>query len=361
MKQMTTHRLLALLAVLAVGACDEGGTDPTDAGLSLDDAAELALIEDQGSMDAAVELVGVTADVAASLGDPGFAEGRALNLQARARFQAAFESLRQGNRRQALAEARHARRLVAQALVEAGGAEAVEALIERLEELVATLDVEDDDVFDDPERLKARLEAIAAEARELLEQGNLVAAAERALLGEQFVRFHRGRRDHRGDVDPERARLAVDLARTAVSLAERLVNSDDVPVRDLGSSDVRDHQNRWLAHAHRMLALAERALESGHFARAVHFAYHAHWSALKAVILPGGITEEELDAMLVVANNLFEQAQEAVGEEPTELQERLLALAGRLIERGEQMLEDGYTRGVAPLWRGAVISSWLIG
>jgi HEPN domain-containing protein len=358
---MTTHRFFALFAVLAFGACDESGTNPTDADLTLDEAAELALIEDAGSMDIAPELVDVTADVAANVGDPGSAEGRSLNLQARARFQAALESLHQGNRRQALAEARHARRLAAQALVAAGGAEAVEALIERLEELLATLDVEDDDVFDDPERLKARLEAIVAGARELLEQGNLVAAAERALLGEQLVRFHRGRRDHRGDVRPERARLAVDLARTAVALAERLIASDDTPVRDVGSSDVPDRQTRWLAHAHRMLGLAERALESGHFARAVHFAYHAHWSALKAVILPGGITETELDAMVVVANNLYEQAQEAVGDDPTELQQRLLALAGRLIERGEQMLEDGYPRGVAPLWRAAVISRWLIG
>jgi len=361
MKLMTTRRALALLAVLAFGACDEGGTAPIDSDLTLDESAELALIQDEGTLDVAVELVDVTADVAASMGDPGYAEGRALNMQARDRFHSAFELARMGHRREALAEARQARRLVAEALVAAGGAEAVEALIERLEELVAALDAEDNDVFDDPEALKSRIEAIAAEARQLLEDGHLVAAAERALLGEQLIRFHRGRSDHRGDVLPERARLAVDLARTAVALAERLISTDEVPDRDLGASDVGDHQNRWLAHAHRMLELAERALEAGNYARAVHFAYHAQWSALKAVILPGGITEEELQAMTVVAHNLYEQAQEAVGDDPSELEARLLAIAGRLIARGTRMLEEGYPRGVAPLWRGAVISSWLIG
>jgi HEPN domain-containing protein len=251
--------------------------------------------------------------------------------------------------------------MAARALVAAGGAEAVEALIERLEELALTLDAEDDDVFDDPEALAEKLESLAAEARELLEQGDLVGAAERALFGEQLVRFHRGRRDHRGDVRPERARLAVDLARTAVTLAERLVNADDTPIRNVAEPDVRVRMNRWLVHAKRFLAVAEHALEHGRYARAVHFAYHAHGSALKAVILPGGITEEELRAMSNLANHLYEEAQAAVGDDPTELEERLLGLAGRLIQRGEQQLEEGNKRGVAALWRAAVISRWLAG
>ncbi|HUF75029.1 MAG TPA: HEPN domain-containing protein, partial [Longimicrobiales bacterium] len=206
-----------------------------------------------------------------------------------------------------------------------------------------------------------RLEVLTAEARARLEDGELVAAAERALLGEQLVRFHRGRRDHRGDVSPGRARLTVGLAGTAVDLAERLVSADDTPVRDASSSDASERMNRWLVQARRFLALAEHALQNGRYARAVHFAYHAHGSALKAVILPGGITEEELVAMAELANDLYGQAQAAVGDTPTELQERLLALAGRLIERGEEALEQGYKRGVAALWRAAVISRWLLG
>ena len=239
------------------------------------------------------------------------------------------------------------------------GADGVIALIERIEEL-ALITAEDDDVFDDPEALRARLESLAAEARELLARGDLVAAAERALLGEQIARHHRGRRHHPGDILPDRARLAVSLAGTAVGLAGRLVAADSLPVRQLAPSNVRDHRNRWLAHARRMLAKAEQALATGHFARAVHFAEHAHWSALKAVILPGGITEEELRAMVALAHHLHDQAEIALGDDPTELEQGLFARAGRLIELGESMLADGYKRGVAPVWRGAVISRWLM-
>jgi HEPN domain-containing protein len=361
MTQTTMHRLVALFAVLALTACDESGVDPLDADLTLDETAELVVLEDEGSLGAAFELTEVTTDIAADLGLVGSLEGRTLNTQARARFFAARESIRDGHYRRALEQARHARRLAAEALVATGGQEAVEALIEHIEEVALTLDSDDDDIFDDPEALREKLERIASQARELLEQGNLVAAAERALLGEQFIRYHRGRRDHRGDVRPARARLAVDLARTAVALGERLVAATDTPVREVGSSDVRNRQNRWLAQAKRFLFLAERALDAGYNARAVHFAYHAHWSALKAVILPGGITDEELRAMAILANDLYEKAQVAVGDDPTELEARLLTLAGRLIEHGEQALEAGNKRGVAALWSAAVISRWLTG
>jgi hypothetical protein len=109
-----------------------------------------------------------------------------------------------------------------------------------------------------------------------------------------------------------------------------------------------------------MLGLAERALENGHYARAVHYAWHAQWSAMRAVILPGGVTEGEIRAMVELAHHLYSEAEIAVGDDPTELQTRLLARAARLIERGEEMLEEGHKRGVAPIWRAAVISRWLI-
>jgi hypothetical protein len=49
----------------------------------------------------------------------------------------------------------------------------------------------------------------------------------------------------------------------------------------------------------------------------------------------------------------------ALGDDPTELEATLLQRAERLIAAGEAMLEDGKKRGVALVWRGAVISSWL--
>jgi len=361
MKTIWTRGALALLTTLAAAACDEGGLDPLSDDLALDEAAELAVLEDAGSFDAAVEFTTVSADVAAELGLPGVGEGRVLAAQAGARFERARDFLLEGNRRRALAEAREARRIAARAIVATGGEEAVEGLIEHLEELALSIDAEDDDVFDDPEGLRARLEALASEARELLEAGHLVAAAERALLGEQLVRYHRGRRDHRGDVLETTARLAVSLATTSVALADSLVADDATPVRQLGSADASVHQNRWLRHAHHMLARAERALDAGFYARAVHFAYHAHWSALKAVILPGGITQEELDAMVELATEFYAAADLAVEGDPTALRERLLGIARRSIERGTAALEEGHKRGVGAVWRGAVISRWLIG
>ena len=130
---------------------------------------------------------------------------------------------------------------------------------------------------------------------------------------------------------------------------------------DASETDAVDHQDRWLANAHEMLEKAEQALANGNFARAVHFAQHAQWSALKAVILPGGITQEELRTMLQLAEALLMDAEVALGDEASGLELRLLNRAGSLIEIGIERLEAGHKRGVAALWRSAVISTWLIG
>jgi HEPN domain-containing protein len=357
---MRTHRhpivvFLGLAAALA--ACEDTSIDPLDQQLTVEESAELALLEDAGSRVAALELTEAT-NASADFG--ANTEARRLAVQAQARLAAADAALHSGDRRRALEEAREARRLMARAIVANGGAEAVEALIERIEDLAAQIDDEDDDVFDDPAAVRARIEALAAEARAFLDSGDLLRAAERALLAEQIVRNNRGRRQFRGDVSPERAELAVSLAATAVQLAERLLNDEATPVRSLATTDVRDHQNRWFVYAQAMLARARFALENGHYARAVHFAWHAQWAALKAVILPGGVTDEEIRAMVELAHHLYGEAEIAIGDEPTELEARLIARAGRLIELGEQMLEDGFKRGVAPIWRAAVISRWLM-
>jgi HEPN domain-containing protein len=357
MKRTHRHPIAVFLGLAVLAACEDTSLDPLDHQLTVEESAELALLEDAGSRVAALELTEAT-NASADFG--ANTEARRLAVQAQARLAAADAALHSGDRRRALEEAREARRLMARAIVANGGAEAVEALIERIEDLAAQIDDEDDDVFDDPAAVRARLEEIAAEARAFLDSGELIRAAERALLAEQIVRHHRGRRHFRGDVSPERAELAVSLAATAVQLAERLLNDEATPVRSLATTDVRDHQNRWFVYAQAMLARARFALENGHYARAVHFAWHAQWAALKAVILPGGVTDEEIRAMVELAHHLYGEAEIAIGDEPTELEARLIARAGRLIELGEQMLEDGFKRGVAPIWRAAVISRWLM-
>jgi len=357
MSTLKNRGILPLLAALALGACAESdGLEPAIDALTPDERAELAVLTDPGSFEVALELTEATADVADGMGLSRGTLGRGLNLQARQRFSAARDFLMAGSDREALAAAREARGLVAEALRELGGDTALEALIERIEALALTAT---DDVFDDADLVRAELERIAAEARTLLEQGDTLAAAARAILGEQLARYHRGCRD-RPDIDVDRARLAVALARSAVALAERLIGSDAVPVVSASDANVTDQRNRWLAYARKLLERAELALANGNRRRAVHFAQHASWSALKAVILPGGIREEELRAIVDVAKTLLGEARAGLGDEPTDLELRLLHHATDLLEKGIVQLEEGRVRGVAAVWRSAVISSWLL-
>ena len=157
----------------------------------------------------------------------------------------------------------------------------------------------------------------------------------------------------------------MSLAGTAVALAQRLINAQDTPTVCSARTDAATDanlcdRNGWLWRAKRLLAMAEMALSNGHLRRAVHLAQHAQWSALKAVILPGGIEREELWEIARLARHLFGEAEAALGDAPTELQKRLLHRAADLIEIGVHMLESGHKRGVAPLWRAAVICRWLL-
>jgi hypothetical protein len=354
MKTLRDLRFLALSALMAAVACDDSGTELALDQVTPAEALELAVLADEGSFDVAVTLTTVMNDVAMVRGNSGALQAQSLNAEAKAAFAEARAAMLAGDHRRALELSDIARRLVARALIATGGLPTVDDLIERLEDILLTLDV---DVVDDPDALRVELETIIAEAKALLEAGDSVGAAARAILGEQRLRFHRGRRDHRGDIAPERARLDVALAGSAVRLAERLINAQILST-DVASSDRPDRQQRWLAHAKKMLERAETALSNGHFARALHFAQHAQWSALKAVILPGGITEQEVRDMVELAQDLHKLARAEVGDDPIKV--RLWNRAGDLIEIGLRKLEAGHKRGVAALWRAAVISHWLI-
>ena len=158
---------------------------------------QLAVLADQGSFDIAVELTQVMNNVATSRGMGGATQARALNAEARAAFAEARAAMLAGDHRRALEASTIARRLIARALIMTGGVPSVEDLIERLQDILLTIDPE---VFDDPDALRAELEVIIAEAQALLASGDSVGAAARAILGEQGTRMRRGRRDRRGDV-----------------------------------------------------------------------------------------------------------------------------------------------------------------
>ncbi len=95
--------------------------------------------------------------------------------------------------------------------------------------------------------------------------------------------------------------------------------------------------------------------------RAAHLAHQAQWWALKAVVLPGGITDEEARSILGLATTLLDQAGTAVGPDPTDLQTALLTKATRMLESGKANVGNGVCRGLGALWQSAVISSYLIG
>ena len=139
----------------------------------------------------------------------------------------------------------------------------------------------------------------------------------------------------------------------AVALATRLLH-------DHGADD---EQQRLLKQAEESHRKAQAALDEGREALAVELAQAATLTSLKAVVLPGGITEEEARLIHNLAADLLPQAKAAVETNPTALNRHLLSVAEELFRKGSEQLSDprGSTRGVVPLWKSAVISSYLIG
>lgn len=151
----------------------------------------------------------------------------------------------------------------------------------------------------------------------------------------------------------ERARLGIALATEAIAMADRILSAQ------VGGADTE--QQELLDVAREYLAQAILAFEAGEEARAIHLARLAQWGALKAVVIPGGITDEEARFVLTLAETLLGEARAAIGPEPSEIEAVLFSRATRLFERGKASVETGNHRGIGPLWCAAVISSYLVG
>ena len=153
--------------------------------------------------------------------------------------------------------------------------------------------------------------------------------------------------------DRGRAELAVALSGQAVSLATRLLQEHGAD----------EEQERFLMHAEEQHRKAKAALEEGREVLAVELAQSATKTSLKAVVLPGGITAEEARMVHGLAADLLREAKVAVAANPTALNRHLLKVAEELFRKGSDKVTDAQasTRGVVPLWKSAVISSFLIG
>jgi len=347
MKISRAFRMLPLAGALTLAACDAGQpTDPftDEAFLTQEDEIALDVLSDLGTVEAALALADVPVMVAQrhgmAHGAPSAAKGNLT--QARLRFQEAYDALQQQDRVRAAERAREARRLVAGAALAAGGGRAIMAMVERAESLGDEV-AADPACWNDANGLQGELNGLALQARERIHRGDSIAAGAHAIMAEQ--RFRQRYRDP--GLRPGGAVVLVELGATAVSMATDLLD---------GVTDAE--QLRFLDEAGEYQAAAEAALADGSTRDAVHLANLAIWTSLKAVVLPGGVTDEETAAMLALAETQYEAA---AATEPEGVAATLLLRAQALLEAGKTMLETAAPRGVGALWRSAVISTWILG
>jgi hypothetical protein len=354
----TKKTLLASTAfcMILLAACQDGGpTGLNPDELTLEDQLTLELLSDPATAEVALELVGIQASAAQRKGWAwGSEHNQTAQAQAERCFREAQDALAQGNLLRARNKAREGRRLVAQGIALAGGSRAIVGMVERLEALPLTVSA-DPDAFVNPGKLGLQIGKLATRARAALKAGDHTEAGSLGVLGEQAFRHnHRRQYMHQQELGITRAELAIALGAEAIELASRLLTAQ--PAVDAQSQDL-------LSTAEEFLAKAEEALEAGEEARAAHLARLAQWWALKAVILPGGITDEEARSMFDLAETLLAEATAYIASlpEPTPLQVALLTRATRMFERGREALGNGVCRGIGALWQSAVISSYLIG
>lgn len=349
MKTRDALRILPLLGALALAACDaDGPTDPLVDGPTLaeEDQIALAVLEDPEAVEAGLALA--QGPVAAgrrhgmSHGSPAWAEQEMT--RARLMFQEARQLVAAGDTAGALNRAREARRLVAGAAEAAGGHRAMWGMVERAEVLADEV-AGDPAGYADPVRLQQQLHNLGERARVRLQNGDMLGAGAWAVLGEQHRRRHQIREP--GDC-PGGTPVAVELAATAVELATGILDEEGAT----------DEQLRFLEEAAEFQLAAAEALAAGDEGAAVHLSNLAVWSALKAVVLPGPVSDDEIAYILGLAQDQYEAA---AATEPEGTAATLLDRAEALLASGTEMLEDGWVRGICRLWRSAVISTWILG
>jgi HEPN domain-containing protein len=341
--------ILPLLGGLALAGCDDGGPvgieDLPDE-LTVEEALTLEVLADPTTTELALEMATAQTGAAYRRGRMG-GYGEENTVRAQQRFRDAEESFQNGDLVRAMEQHREARRLVAQAMEAAGGRWALQAQVERLESLPVMV-AGDPEGFNDPQGFGLQLGELAQGARNAYQKGNRVQAGQLGVLGEQATR--KRQRDQSGALGshPE---VRIELGQVAIDLAWSILDEQGAD----------DEQLDLMAVAEEFQAQAVEALEGGEVRIAAHYAHLAEWWALKAVVLPGGISDEEVQSLLALAQDLYGQAVEALGDEPDELQAALLLRAEHMLTAGEENVTNGTCRGLGALWQAAVVSSYLIG
>ena len=343
MNNLRLSHILPLLGGLALGACQDGdptGIEDLPAQLTVEEQLTLEVLADPTTSELALDLATTQTQAAHRRGRFGNG-GEDITAQAEQHFRNAEEAFQKGDLVRAMEQHREARRLVAQAMEASGGRWALQAQVERLESLPVMV-AGDPDSFQDPQGFGLQLGELAQGARNAYGKGNRIQAAQMGILGEQALRKRQRDQSNLLAGHPE---VKIELGAAAVALAGSI----------LDETGADEEQEELLAVAQTFL---DRALEEEDLRWAVHYAHLAEWWALKAVVLPGDVTDQEAQDMLSLAQELYAAAVSGV-EDPDELQAALLEMAERMLATGEENLSNGTCRGLGALWQAAVISSYL--
>ncbi len=217
--------------------------------------------------------------------------------------------------------------------------------IDRARHLRRRLAAGDTDDFDRPADLARDLDRLLGDATAALNRGDDAAAGKRVVEAHERADRSRARRH---DGDPEKgARLAVAMAAQAVELANRLLNG----------TEITERQQHLLDTAARLAASSAEAFQNGHFRQAIMLGQKAVSVSLMAVVRPDGVTDEEVSALIELAEAELEAARAALALEPNEELQKLLNRAVAAFETGVQHIENGNTRGIQLVWRAAVVGA----
>ncbi len=362
----TRKKVLLLFAwVAALAACDASTTAPAADGLP-DHTSTPAL---QAPADAEVGIAGdpvlgeaTVQSAEAALGQARSPRVEGLLRTARRRFAAARADFDAGRWADARRNAREGREAVAEALVSGLGPSAADELEIDLQALLD--DVESDpESFVAPGALTQAVSTLRSEARSARAAGDAARSAERSIFGHQHV--DRDRTDRSRDGATDRARdgagdrrhvdVDVDLARLAVAAAASGVELAEEFLATYGSSEAQD---RLLATAIRLLRSAEEALATGHFRRALILGHQSVLKSLAAVVNVDGVSEAEAEYLWKLAKA---KVAAASGEDDHPDYSRILPLAVKFLEAGEQKLAGGQWRPAATLfWYSAVLADILV-
>lgn len=337
-------RILTLAALVAIGtaACDENSTGPADGEfpteLGVNADMELQVVGDADLAEVLIDDASLS--MASPVDGPPFGTGRDCLRDAR-------QLLRDGNDEAARTQARECRMNLVRSVFEHRGEEVIDEWFARVENLIERLG-EAGDEFARLADLETKLKGLLEEAYALRDGGDLVGAGERLVLALQIADRMRHRHPD-FDRDPGAVvRLAMARSGEAIRLAERLIPEPTLK------------QETLLFRAVELRRRAQFSLEHGWYRRAVAQAHRAEQLSLVAVLNGERPTVEDAQHLLALADEMIAAAELAIGDAPTEAQQRLLQLAVRLRNRGAEAINNWQWRGVALLWRSATTAAVLI-